>query len=781
MVEYTAHSDCEALRLDADRNRRRSTFLLPFDRPRRLQQDRIVILSARAWFHRFAQVLADTYPYGGLRYVPDGIAILPYQLEPALAMLRDRHPRLLIADDVGLGKTIEAGLILRELAMRQDGFRAILLVPAGLRHQWSDELSTRFALAATMADALWLREAGRALPADINPWSLPGIYLSSFDFVKRPEALHPLEDVRWDLAVVDEAHAATLSTDRRAALDAVAKRAQRLMLLTATPPGDPLQFEGLCRIGAVPNEGPIRILERTRERHAAGSRRSSVITVHLSDAEQRMHRSLERYTALMWSEAARTANAEGRLVSTLLRKRALSSATALERSLRRRRDLLSGSLRPSSHQLLLPLPGEQLEEDDVSDASLSSWVFGDHAAEEHWLEESLSAASAASNNESKARALEKFLTRVREPTIVFTEYRDTLEWLQGRLHAGGLQTCAIHGGLTPWERRNATREFTRDSRTLLATDAAAEGLNLQHRCRLVVHYELPWNPARLLQRAGRVDRIGQARRVHEVALVAADTAETLVIAPFVRRAARWADSKGRASLAWLTESRIADAVFDGQRDWVNERSIRATAAVPIELVDDASVEAQRLEARRALARSPKSSVGMRLGEIPLTTTRRSSLAPGFVLLFELKSVQSGEVLEQSVLALHWASVLDLASRKASDLRRRVSDVLDDMLPTALSMARTIGEARAEALRPRAEEACRRTRERARSVRQMHESTAHQLVQIGLFERQRRQTIESFQQTTALFDGSGIATTTEPVESKTTASADLRAVLLILPR
>ncbi|MGB2715543.1 MAG: DEAD/DEAH box helicase [Vicinamibacterales bacterium] len=782
VVGCAEHPDCEELRVDADRDRRRHTFLLPFDRPRRIRHDGVTIVSRRAWWHRLTQLLADAYPYGGLRFYPDSIDLLPYQLEPGIAMLREGHPRLLIADDVGLGKTIEAGLILRELALRNDGFRAMLLVPAGLRQQWSEELTTRFSLEPIVADAPWLREVARALPPDVNPWSLPGTYLSSFDFVKRAEALRPLEDVRWDLLVVDEAHAATLSTDRRAAVDAVAARAQRVLLLTATPPGDPAQLAGLCRIGSFPGDADIPIFERGRASQAVKPRRSSVVLVRLNEAERRMHRSLERYTTLMWAEAARTGNPHARLVSTILRKRALSSAAALELSLRRRKDLLTGQVIVRQRQLLLPLQDDEDAEDDmVPDTSLGSWILEDRATEEYWLEESIRGACDTAETESKVRALKKLLTRVREPMIVFTEYRDTLACLQRFLQAGGLHTCAIHGGLTTAERRAALTEFARGHATLLATDAAAEGLNLQQRCRTVVHYELPWNPARMLQRTGRVDRIGQTRRVHEIALVAADTAETLVVAPLARRATAWSDSRGHAWLEWLTESRIAEAVFDGEPPRPDKTPTPRGACIPIDLHADAVIEARRLEGRRVLLGSRRSIRPTASRDIPCTAIYRSSLASGIVLIFELKVLHWRETVERTVVALHCRIDLRPWSRKVSHIRGCVSALLPQVLEIAVPAVARLVRKRAEAIHVQAHEAWARTHARARSLQQLHGSAARQLVQIGLFERRQPRAGDWVHRTSAPLGPDRLERQTDPDEPAISSSANLRALLLIPPR
>ena len=127
-------------------------------------------------------------------------------------------------------------------------------------------------------------------------------------------------------------------------------------------------------------------------------------------------------------------------------------------------------------------------------------------SERRWLAAIAEAARTAARDESKTRWLLRFLRRVREPVIVFTEYRDTLARLQKRIAATGRSLAVLHGGLDPRERAAIAAALDARVATLLATDAAAEGLNLQHHSRIVVHYELPWNPARLEQRAGRVDR-----------------------------------------------------------------------------------------------------------------------------------------------------------------------------------------------------------------------------------------------------------------------------------
>ena len=783
VVRLTTYADCEALRIadGADPSARR-TLLLPFDRPRRLDDRRLEIVSARAWLHAFRRLLTAAYPFGGLRQCPHGIDVLPYQLEPAIAVLRDGHARVLIADAVGLGKTIEAGIVLRELSERHEGFRALVLAPAGLRTQWGDELAARFGIATTGADAGWLRAIARTLPPDVNPWSTPGTYVASFDFVKRPEALRALEDVHWDLVVVDEAHAAAATTDRRAAIDAVARRARRVILLTATPPSEPAELEALCRIGAPAGDPDIVMFSRGRASQGARSRRSVVLPVRLTSAERRMHRLLARYTALVWKEARGRGNAPGRLVATLLRKRALSSGGALAISVRRRLELLDAGEPPSEIQLLLPLMEDDAREDAVSDGVLGAAGLRSADTERRWLRTILAAAELASARESKLRVLATLLRRIREPAIVFTEYRDTLERLRTLLLASRVSTCVVHGGLSPVERTEVLAAFARGGTTLLTTDAAAEGLNLQRTCRVVVHFELPWNPARLLQRAGRVDRIGQRRRVHEIALVARDTAEAVVLSPIARRVMPSYDGGDRRLIELLTESRVASTIFEG-RPPEPSRSSAAPPVVTPTLAADSIVDALRLQRLRAALRDT-AAASAASHAIAVATLRRWGLAPGVVLVFDVEVIDpaANDILERAVAAVHVEVAGGVWPRRPVHLKTRIAEVLPAILRAAAPAVDDVAARRLSAVRPRFALAASRIAARERRVREETSSAARELVQAGLFERPWHRVAASRRET-----GSSTARAAEQLHAQPgdtpspIASATLRALLVVSRR
>jgi superfamily II DNA or RNA helicase len=482
------------------------------------------------------------------------ITILPYQLEPALALVSGVAARMLIADEVGLGKTVQAGLIIAETLARHDG-HVLVLCPSGLRAQWTEELTERFHLAPVVLDSAALQRFPQSDQA--NPWAAHPLIVTSMDYIKRPEVIRPLEPLVWDVLVIDEAHGIAGNSDRHSAATLLAQRARTLVMLTATPhSGDEAAFIRLTATGDLENAFPLLVFRRTRADTSRPSRRSRWLRVGPTAAELRMHRALLSYVRQVWRHPA---SAGARLAMIVLMRRACSSAASLARSVERRLALLADDMEPN--QLQLPLAVSE-RDDAEPEAEIAAPGLNDSRDERHRLETILTLARRASESSSKIAALTRLLRRSREAAIVFTEYRDTLTALERGLP--GFATCQLHGGLTAAERREVIRTFTSGKgQVLLATDAASEGLNLQQRCRLVVHLEVPWSPARIEQRVGRVDRIGQARRVHQVQLVAAGTIEEVRVAAVVQRALHAASTLNSLS-APKDERQIAACVIGNE-------------------------------------------------------------------------------------------------------------------------------------------------------------------------------------------------------------------------
>lgn len=710
----------------------RARFLLPYEPIDRLPASPAPrLVSPARWRHVARRALAEASPsWASLRAAARArVDVIPFQLEPALALARGAGCRFLIADAVGLGKTIQAGLMIAETLARRPDARALIISPAGLRDQWRDELR-RFHIDAATLDAAGVATLSAQLPAGVNPWAVQQVAIASIDYVKRPETLRVLEALTWDVVVFDEAHNLAGRSDRAAAAALIADRARTLVLLTATPhSGDDAAFGRLCSLGNPGGAEPLVVFRRTRaDAGMPGSRRAPLVRVRQTPAEMAMHHALLAYARRIWTEAAGGA----RLVASVLARRACSSADSLARSVERRLALLGDRRQALYEQPPLPY-GEN--DDAEPEAILGLPALRDPIDERRRLEELLRLARAAAEGESKLATLQRFLPRVREPAVVFTEYRDTLRRVAAAL--GDEATAELHGGLTPRERADAVRRFTAGgARLLLATDAGSEGLNLHQRCRLVINLELPWTPLRLEQRAGRVDRIGQARRVHVVHLIAAGTCEEATLARLVERVHR-SRSTLSAFEALPDERDVAESALMERplEASTHEQSIVPRGVVTIDLRHDSLAEAEWI--RRARALDERAGDAGPPGRPVMTYVRgrsRRMVTPRAVWLFQLAFVSAAGHLV-------WESLVPLAAdlrrlRGGPDSARRMA--LDPRHPAVQEMLRGIGHDRRRTLRASVHEAlrqwCGRERALMEAVRARQARLSASLVQRGLFDR-----------------------------------------------
>ncbi len=536
-----ARRDRRVTRLDVASHDRRLTFLHPFDRavaaPRSERWRRVRPQQALA---RLAHTAGRAF---GPRTIASAIdadaAIMPHQLEPALAIVNG-HRRVLVADEVGLGKTVQAGLIAAETMRRNPAARLLVIVPAALLSQWLSELRRRFGIDAMVADRAGLDARARAGAFGETPWQTTGAWIASLDFLKQAHVQDGMPTRPWDLVVIDEAHAACGRSDRHAIADRLGRRARRLVLLTATPhSGDEERFERLIRIGRVGDDDLV-VFRRTRaDIGVANRRRVAWHGVALSEAEGRVLAALGTFERVVLRAAGATGRDAARLLLAVFRKRALSTMAALATSIDRRLAWLESGGAGETDAWAQPRLDFGDVEEDVASAEDSEGLRArtglPEDAERSWLKRLAHLSAGASHIESKVSRLVGLLCRINEPVVVFTEFRHSLEVLAGRLRL--VRPIAIlHGGLSAAEREDALDRFEQGAASaLLATDVAGQGLNLHARCRWVVSLELPWNPARLEQRIGRVDRIGQQRPVHLTLLVARHETETDLLAHLARR------------------------------------------------------------------------------------------------------------------------------------------------------------------------------------------------------------------------------------------------------
>ncbi len=340
VLDVRTHAHCQLLTLAAAGGGDVRRILAPFDEIERVhRRDEPRLVSRRQWRRACRFLFATHSPPGALRTGRRArIDLLPHQLEPALAIIGGLGSRLLLADEVGLGKTIQAALVVSELKERGAADRVLIVTPAGLREQWAGELAGRFGLDAFVADARQMRRRQADLPVGVNPWTTVPVAIASMDYVKRPEILASVLGCRWDVLIVDEAHNAAGHTERHDAIAALGARCPYVLLLTATPHnGDRRAFAALCDIGA--HGDPLLVCRRTRRDVSLGvDRRVHLLRVSPSPAERRMHALVEELTRLVRDAPPQTevARDEARLALTVLNKRALSSAWALQQTVERR-------------------------------------------------------------------------------------------------------------------------------------------------------------------------------------------------------------------------------------------------------------------------------------------------------------------------------------------------------------------------------------------------------------------------------------------------------------
>ncbi len=507
------------------------------------------------------------------------LVIEPYQLAPVLQVMSAPRQRFMLAEDVGMGKTIEAGLIATELIARGRGDRILIVVPAALQDQWADEMHDKFGLSFEILDNEYLtREMLPRLPSGANPWHYANRVITSIDFAKQERILRALKKTRWDIIIVDEAHYLAesgsaehpLRTDRSRFGEAIAPLCDSLLLLTATPhDGYSQGFFSLLRLlddarfasaNDLRRETVEQVVIRRSKQHIFNPDGSPKfygrvvrhLELSLSDpmlsAERRLYDAITKYVARQWRASRNDANQRATVgfAMMLLKKRLISSLGAIRASLRTRLDgLTDEAVAPDARRGLLasyragvPLTESQRERIEKQLVVLSS-ERGHEALERerHEVERLLRLAEAITPEQDHKAAqlkqtLDHFCHALGRKVIVFTEYKDTLDYLQAYLEERGYagRIAILHGHLNRQGRLAAEQLFHQpETAILLATDAASEGLNFQRGCWTVIHNELPWNPNRLEQRNGRVDRWGQTHTVEVYNMVMRDTLEAHIL------------------------------------------------------------------------------------------------------------------------------------------------------------------------------------------------------------------------------------------------------------
>jgi superfamily II DNA or RNA helicase len=511
---------------------------------------------------------------------------LPHQIEAVYHyILRNPRIRFLLADDPGAGKTIMTGLLLKELKYRGLVQRTLIVVPGHLRDQWLREMKERFGETFTAVDrniinATWGR----------NVWQEQPQIITSMDFAKQSDVMATLSEVHWDLVIVDEAHKMaayrygekTARTERYRLGELLSRKSNFLLFLTATPHrGDPenfLLFLDLLQPGffanadllqeSVRNKDNPLYLRRLKEdlkdfqgRPLFPPRRVTTKPYRLNDEEKRLYNAVTEYVEKSYNKALAAEKRNVAFALLILQRRLASSVRAVRRSLERRKQRL---------QELLQLGKWLAERDSIDEEELEDAPEAERLKQEEELLERLTAAETREELQEEIANLDQLIRLARdaerhgietklnelrkvmedehiqlsgEKLLVFTESRETLEYLAEKLKEWGYTVSTLHGGMDLNQRIRTEHEFRERAQVMVCTEAGGEGINLQF-CSLMVNYDIPWNPNRLEQRMGRIHRYGQQKEVHIYNLVAADTREGKVLEALFRKLERIQEALG---------------------------------------------------------------------------------------------------------------------------------------------------------------------------------------------------------------------------------------------
>ncbi len=518
-----------------------------------------------------------------------GIQTLPHQIEAVYGkMLPQPRLRFLLADDPGAGKTIMAGLFIKEMKMRGAIEKILIIVPAALRIQWQDELLRFFNEYFIIVDAELDRQQA------VNIWQKENQIITSMDYAKQEEVRERIWQQDFDIVIVDEAHKCSAYTKRRSnrspereatkryqLVEKLVLRTNHLLFLTATPHyGDDDRFCHFLRLLdpevfpephkfqretkeiknlIFPDKNNPWILRRLKEnlcdlngRPLFTKRHAKTVSFKLSMDEYELYKTvtnyLNRFLALQGTGRIRQSIA---LTRTVFQRRLASSTYAIYESLKRRlqkqRDFLDEleSLSPNERAKLLErrrgvVIDEEIDEGDMDEQDRDRLINEFSGAREideikeeiASLKELVEKARIVYERtpDTKLKTLKECLQRAefgelkdgRRKLLIFTEHRDTLSYIKKQIESWGYSTCEIHGLMDVYQRKKAQEEFRTSSQICVATEAAGEGINLQF-CHLIINYDIPWNPARLEQRMGRIHRIGQKRDVYIFNFVAEES------------------------------------------------------------------------------------------------------------------------------------------------------------------------------------------------------------------------------------------------------------------
>lgn len=588
---------------------------------------------------------------------------LPHQVEAVYKFLLPLPKiRFLLADDTGAGKTIMAGLLIKELLMREIIDRILIITPGGLTKQWQqDEMAVKFNLPFTLVNR-------SMFSSDPNVFHTAKRIVTSIDFISREDVMNVASNSHWDLIIIDEAHklsaydygAKTYKAKRYLAAERLSQQCEHLLLLTATPHrGRKDTFKKLmqlldedifatddlaaARVQELEHSGANKFFIRRLKEDMKDwnnqplykKRFTKTTAYELTQEEKNLYDEVTDYLTKKKEEASETKNIHVSLALTVMQRRLTSSIFAIKNTLFRRYNSLQGIVDEIRKNPSLWSQRHKLEGFDVEDIEDYDELDDD---EKEGLENILSdprkfklftTAKSIKEIEEEANDVKRLYEIARdifnrnqeeqkfkelsrllesngvidgEKLVIFTEHKDTLLYLEERLKNNGYKVATIHGGKSVDERREAQWDFFKpETQILIGTDAAGEGINLQF-CRLLINWDIPWNPNRLEQRMGRIHRYGQKRDVLVFNLVASNTREGQVLERLLRKLDIIREALGddrvydviQDVLEGVSLDEVFNSVFNGEETKFNEFLNEDVATSQITVVQKIKEQRERL-------------------------------------------------------------------------------------------------------------------------------------------------------------------------------------------
>lgn len=431
------------------------------------------------------------------RWKETGVVPYPHQLLTAQRVIHDMQGQAILADEVGLGKTIEAGLILKEYILRGLVKKTLILAPASLLWQWYHELYEKFGITAGIQRSQW-------------DWEFSDVLIASLDTAKREPHASIIEAIPYDMLIVDEAHKLkNSSTLSYRFVDSIRKKYS--LMLTATPIQNDLKE--LYNLIALIKPGQLGSYRSFKKRFVE---------------DKRTPKNPEELRTLLDQVMIRNRRDEGSIVFTkrLVHPIVVSLTPKEQEIYAQVTNFVRESSKRSGLKNILPLITLQRE---VCSSFLATALTLEKMMPNMTPEDLNKAAAllkdlAQFKQNSKCDALEQLVAGLNDKIIIFTEYKASQEYIRFRLEKAGYSTLAFDGTLSRGKKQWIRYMFQKEAQILVSTESGGEGLNFQF-CNQVVNFDLPWNPMRLEQRIGRIHRLGQARDVHIFNLITKDTIE----------------------------------------------------------------------------------------------------------------------------------------------------------------------------------------------------------------------------------------------------------------